>query len=87
MAELRLNVNLVTRPAIYRPNKYRAQQLGIEEGSEIHVDVLGIFQYKDGDEADAAFIVEYPDGKCDYAAVTEVQFTDKEDADDDADCD
>lgn len=84
MANLRLNVNLVTRPAIYRPNKYRAQQLGIKEGSEIPVDVFGAFQYKDGDEADVSFIVEYPDGKCDYAAVTEIQFADKE-VDTDAD--
>lgn len=78
MAELRLNVNLVTRPAIYRPNKYRAYDLGVEEGTEIHVDVHGAFQYRDVDEADVSFLIEYPNGKCDYAAITEVQFTDKE---------
>lgn len=78
MAGLNMSVSWERRPAIYRPNKYRAAQLGIAEDTEIHVDVLGIFQYKSDDEADAFFVIEYPNGKCDNAAVHEIQFTDKE---------
>lgn len=85
MARLTLNVSLVTRPADYRPNKYRAHRLGVEEGSVIRVDVRGIFQYIDEDEANAVCVVEFADGSCDYAAVTEITFTDKESTDNDAD--
>lgn len=78
MAGLTMSMSWERRPAIYRPNKYRVHELGIPEGSELLVDVLGIFQCKDEDNTDAYFVIEYPDGKCGYAAVHEIQFTDKE---------
>lgn len=78
MAKLTMTMHWHKRPAIYRPNKYRAAALKLPEGAEIPVDVLGIFQTKDDDSIDVVFVVEYPDGKCDYAAITEVQFVDKE---------
>ena len=78
MAQLTMTMNWKKRPAIYRPNKYRAAALEMPEGVELPVEVLGIFQVSDEDGADAVFVIEYTNGKCDYAAITEVQFVDKE---------
>lgn len=72
-----VNVNLTTRPAFYTPNKYRAAVLGVEPGTEIRVDVFGLFQVVSEEDTDAYFVVELPDGSCKYAGVDEIRF-DKE---------
>lgn len=68
-----INMNLDGRPANYYPNKHAAARLGFDEQE---VQVLGLFQFMDGDEADAYFVVELVDGRTCYAGVTEIQFTD-----------
>ena len=78
MAKLTMTLNWNKRPAIYRPNKYRVVKYELPEGAEVPVEVLGIFQCADDDEVGPVFVVELPNGKCDYAAITEIQFTDKE---------
>lgn len=87
MAQITVNMNLKTRPAIYRPNKWRADYLGFEEGAEICVDVFGIYQVAIDEEVDAYFVVTLPNGKCTYAGVNDIQFTDMGVPDDDADAD
>lgn len=72
-----VSVNLVTRPAFYTPNKYRAAALKVDEGTVLKVDVFGVFQVASEEDVDAYFVVELPDGTCTYAAVTEIRF-DKE---------
>ena len=75
MADITVNMNLQTRPAIYTP-KWNRPHLGLEKNVPIDVDVFGIYQVAVDDEVDAYFVVTLPSGKCTYAGVDEVQFTD-----------
>ena len=73
--ELKVNVNLVTRKALYRPSRYNADKFGLDAGLPTEVGVFGLFPVREHDgEADAYFVVELPDGKCCYAGVEQIQF-------------
>ena len=73
-----MNIGWKKRPAKYFPNKYQAFRMGIPEGTMLNVDVLGLYQVNMDEDVDAYFIVEDDVGKCWYAGVEEIQFTDKE---------
>lgn len=73
--QISVNMNLKTRPAIYRPN-YDRPNLNLKKGEEIPVDVFGIYQVAIDDEIDAYFVITLPNGKCTYAGVDTIQFTD-----------
>lgn len=75
MANITVNMNLKTRPAIYTATCDRPH-LGIRKGEAIDVDVFGLYQVAVDDEVDAYFVVTLPDGKCTYAGVDQIQFTD-----------
>jgi len=82
--EIDVYMNLSTRPAIFTPN-YDVPKVGIKKGESVKVDVFGLYQVKvEEDDIDAYFVVELPDGKCVYAAVNTIQFTDREDEDHEA---
>ena len=71
-----VNMNLSTRPAIYTVPVNRPE-LGLAKGDKCNVDVFGIYQVQMGeDEIDAYFVITLPDGRCTYAGVTSIQFTD-----------
>lgn len=75
MAEITVNMNLSTRPAKYTP-KYNRPHLGLNKNVTVEVDVFGIYQIAVDEDIDAYFVVTLPNGKCTYAAVDEIQFTD-----------
>lgn len=75
MANIEVNMNLSTRPAIYTSPVDRPK-LGIEKNVPVNVEVFGIYQVKVDDEIDAYFVVVLPDGRCTYAAVDSIRFTD-----------
>ena len=75
MANITVNMNLSTRPAIYTP-KFDRPHLNVKKGEHINVDVFGIYQVAIDDEVDAYFVVTLPSGKCAYTGVDEIQFTD-----------
>lgn len=74
---LAINVNLVTRKAIYTPSKLNAVKYNLV-GRKVDVGVFGLFQVKEEDDIDAYFVVELPNGSCCYARVDQIQFVDKE---------
>ena len=79
--DIKVHMNLSTRPAVFTPG-HNVPKLGIEKGKQIRVDVFGLYQVKvEEDDIDAYFVAELPDGKCVYAAVDTIQFTDREDED------
>lgn len=78
LPDIEVHMNLCTRPAILTP-KYDITKLGLKKGEPIKVDVFGLYQVRvDEDDIDAYFVAELPDGKCVYAAVDTIQFTDRE---------
>lgn len=70
-----VNMNLKTRPAIYTPDINRPH-LGIKKGESVKVDVFGIYQVAVDEDVDAYFVITLPNGKCAYAGVDTIQFTD-----------
>lgn len=72
-----VNMNLKGRPAVYTPPVDRPL-LGLEKGVAYAVDVLGLYQVVVDTDVDAYFVVVLPDGKCTYAGVDQIQFTDCE---------
>lgn len=74
-AHIEVNMNLKTRPAIYTP-KIDRPHLGLSKNVPVNVDVFGIYQVAIDDEVDAYFVVTLPSGKCTYAGVEDIQFTD-----------
>lgn len=72
---IEVNMNLKTRPAIYTP-KFDRPHLELKKGEPVNVDVFGIYQVAIDDEVDAYFVVTLPSGKCAYAGVEDIQFTD-----------
>lgn len=73
--EITVNMNLTTRPAIYTPCVSRPK-LDLVKGTPVCVDVFGVYQVSDGEDVDAYFVVTLPNGRCTYAGVEEIQFTD-----------
>lgn len=86
MAHITVNMNLKTRPAIYTP-KFQRPHLGLEAKVPVNVDVFGLYQVAVDEDVDAYFVVTLPNGKCAYAGVDDIQFTDMGVPDDDADAD
>lgn len=78
MAGIDVKVIWKTRKAIYRPNKWRAKHMEVPEGAALNVLVHGVFQCSDDDGHLPYFVVELENGRCHYADITEVQFTDTE---------
>ena len=70
-----VNMNLQTRPAIYTP-KINRPHLNIKKGESINVDVFGVYQVAVDEDVDAYFVITLPNGKCTYAGVEDIQFTD-----------
>ena len=75
MAHIEVNMNLITRPAIYTPVIDRPS-FGIKKNEPVSVDVFGIYQVAIDDEVDAYFVVTLPNGQCTYAGVDSIRFTD-----------
>ena len=75
MANITVNMNLKTRPAIYTPKCDRSN-LGLKKGEPVTVDVFGVYQVAIDEEVDAYFVVTLPNGQCAYAGVDSIQFTD-----------
>ena len=75
MADITVNLNLKTRPAIYTPACDRPK-LDLKKGQEVCVDVFGIYQVSDGDDVDAYFVITLLNGRCTYAGVEEIRFID-----------
>lgn len=75
MAEFTVSMNLATRPAIYMPG-FDRPHLGIKKLEPVNVDVLGIYQVATDDDVDAYFVVTLPNGRCTYAGVEDIRFTD-----------
>ena len=71
-----INIGLHGRPAEYRPNQYAAVRLGVEKGSTLNVEVLGLYQVADGEDVNPYFIVELQDGRVRYASPDEITFVD-----------
>lgn len=76
MANITVNMNLKTRPAIYTPRCNRPRFELIKD-EPVDVDVLGIYQVADEEDIDVYFVVVLPNGKCCYAGVETIQFTDQ----------
>lgn len=76
---IHIRCNLDTRKALYTPSKFNAAKYCLSTNEPTPVKVFGLFPVteRDGD-SDAYFVVELPDGKCCYANVDQIQFTDKE---------
>ena len=74
-ANITVNMNLKTRPAIYTP-KFDRPHLNVKKGEPVNVDVFGIYQVAVDDEVDAYFVVTLPSGKCTYTGVEDIQFID-----------
>lgn len=73
--ELKLNVNLVTRKALYTPSNFNAAKYCLSTSEPTPVGVFGLFPVRERDgDADAYFVVELPNGKCCYADVEQIQF-------------
>ena len=71
-------MNLCTRPAILTP-KRDAPKAGLKKGEPVNVNVFGLYQVKVEEyDVDAYFVVELPNGRCVYASVESIQFTDKD---------
>ena len=75
MANITVNMNLKTRPAIYTP-KFDRSNLGLKKGEPVQVDVFGVYQVAIDEEVDAYFVVMLPSGKCTYTGVEDIQFLD-----------
>lgn len=75
MAHITVNMNLETRPAIYTPVVDRPQ-FSLKAYEPVKVDVFGIYQVAVDGDIDAYFVVTLPNGKCTYAGVDQIQFTD-----------
>lgn len=75
MASFTVNMNLQSRSAIYTP-PFNRPNLGLKKYEPIKVDVFGIYQVAIVDEIDAYFVVTLPNGKCTYAGIEDIQFTD-----------
>lgn len=75
MANITVNINLATRPAIYTP-KYDRPHLGLTKGEEVSVDVFGVYQVNVVDDVDAYFVVTLPSGRCTYTGIEEIRFID-----------
>lgn len=75
MANISVTMNLTTRPAIYTP-KFDREHLGIRKNTRIKVDVFGVYQVAIDDDVDAYFVITLPTGRCTYAGVEEIRFTD-----------
>ena len=84
MANITVNMNLKTRPAIYTPVVSRPQY-GLEAGVPVKVDVFGIYQVAIDVDVDAYFVVTLPSGQCTYAGVDQIRFTDCGYSDEDGD--
>lgn len=75
MARIEVNMSLTTRPAIYTPVVNRPN-LGLEAYVPVNVDVFGVYQVAVEADIDAYFVVTLPNGRCTYAGIEEIQFTD-----------
>lgn len=75
MAHISVNMNLTTRPAIYTPPVNRPN-LGLDAHVPVKVDVFGVYQVAIEEDIDAYFVVMLPNGRCTYAGVDSIQFTD-----------
>lgn len=75
MANIEVNMNLKTRPAIYTPPVDRPK-FGIKKNFPVEVDVLGLYQVQVEGDIDAYFVVTLPGGQCMYAGVDSIRFTD-----------
>lgn len=75
MARITVNMNLETRPAIYTPCVNRPK-LGLDAHVPVKVGVFGLYQVVVDEDIDAYFVVTLPNGKCTYAGVDQIQFTD-----------
>ena len=75
MAHITVNMNLKTRPAIYTPPVDRPN-LGVKAHEKYDVDVFGVYQVAIDEDVDAYFVVMLPSGKCTYAGIEQIQFTD-----------
>lgn len=75
MADITVNMNLKTRPAVYTPRIDRPH-LSLKRGDKVRVDVFGIYQVAVDDDIDAYFVVTLPSGRCTYASVEDIRFTD-----------
>ena len=85
--KISVQMNLATRPAIYTPAVNRPKY-GLEKDKAYPVDVFGVYQVKvSEDEVDAYFVICLPDGRCLYAGVDTIQFTDMEEHDETNDSD
>lgn len=81
IANINVSMNLRGRPALYTPPVDRPR-LGLEKGATYDVDVLGLYQVVVDTDVDAYFVVVLPDGKCTYAGVDQIQFTDCDEPED-----
>ena len=75
MANITVNMNLKTRPAIYTPPVDRPQY-NLKAHEKYSVDVFGLYQVAVDVDVDAYFVIMLPSGKCTYAGVDQIQFTD-----------
>lgn len=75
MANFTLNMGLSGRPAIYTPCVSRPQ-FSLTAYEPVEVEVLGLYQVLVDSDIDAYFVVVLPTGKCTYAGVDQIQFTD-----------
>lgn len=65
-----------TRPAVFKL-PYDRPTHNLKKNIEYTCDVLGLFQYSDGDCLAPYFICELPDGSCAYIDPDHLRFTDK----------
>ena len=78
IGDIKVYMNLSTRPAVLTP-RHDIKSAGLKKGVPVNVDVFGLYQVACGeDDCDAYFIAELPDGRCVYAAIETIQFTDKD---------
>lgn len=75
--DIKVHMNLCTRPAILTP-RCDVPRVGLKKGTPVAVDVFGLYQVDVDGDCDAYFVAELQDGKCVYAAVDTIQFTDKD---------
>lgn len=75
MTNITVNMNLKTRPAIYTAPVDRPT-LGVEKGQQYCVDVFGVYQVAVDEDVDAYFVIMLPNGRCAYAGIEQIKFTD-----------
>lgn len=70
-----IEIRMERRQAVYRPPCNRPE-LGLEKGEPYACEVHGCYQVTEDGEAYPYFVIELYDGRCTYASIECVQFTD-----------